>query len=68
MIELVLVLRTDPDWTTSVISICDLLALVYDLSVVHFVTIDGSDNQLSHKFDKSMVELMNQVFTMYASV
>lgn len=42
------------------ISVCDPPALVYRLSVAHRVKIEGSDNQLSHTFDKGAVELMNQ--------
>lgn len=45
-----------------------LSCLAYNLSLVHFVKIDVSDNQLSHKFDKSPIELMNQVFTVCADI
>ena len=48
------------------ITVRDFAALVYDPSLVYFVKIDGSDNQLS-QFDQGTVELMSRVFVLHAS-
>ena len=53
--------------TRLTISVHDFSALENGSSLVYFVQTDGSDNQLSHKFEEGSAELTSQVFVVRAS-